>query len=83
MARKLAEPEPRRSGRIDEEQSTREEDSTTFTLGKKRGEKDNPEFACMDAELVEQNRQGSVSLRGDILMVIDGETILIKGFEEK
>jgi len=33
-------------------------------------------------KLLLQNRQGSMSLRGDVLMVVDGETILIKGFEK-
>jgi len=37
------------------------------------------EFHGLVRLLAEQGRQGSISLRGDILMVVDGEPILIKG----
>jgi len=37
------------------------------------------EFRRLALRLAEQGRQGSISLRGDILMVVDGETILVKG----
>ncbi len=37
------------------------------------------EFRRLALRLAEQGRQGSISLRGDILMVVDGEPILVKG----
>ncbi|MHC4672884.1 MAG: VIT domain-containing protein [Planctomycetota bacterium] len=37
------------------------------------------EFRQLAQRLAGQDRQGSISLRGDILMVVDNETILIKG----
>jgi len=36
-------------------------------------------FRELAGKLARQGRQGSVSLRGDILMVVDGETVLVKG----
>ncbi len=37
------------------------------------------EFRELAARLASSGRQGSISLRGDILMVVDGQTILVKG----
>ncbi|KPK71741.1 MAG: hypothetical protein AMJ84_05730, partial [Acidithiobacillales bacterium SM23_46] len=37
------------------------------------------EFRRLASRLAEQGRQGSISLRGDILMVVDSEPVLIKG----
>jgi uncharacterized protein YegL len=37
------------------------------------------EFRELALRLVEQNRQGAVSLQGDIFLVVDGEPILVKG----
>ena len=36
------------------------------------------EFVQLAEKLAEQNRQGSIALRGEVLLLIDGETILIK-----
>lgn len=36
------------------------------------------EFRTLAAKLAREGRQGSISLRGDILMLIDGEVVLIK-----
>ena len=38
-----------------------------------------PEFMDLVRHLAQQNRQGSIALRGDILMEVDGEVVLIKG----
>jgi Ca-activated chloride channel family protein len=40
------------------------------------------EFNQLVARLAEQGRQGSVSLRGDTLLVVDGEPVLVKQPEE-
>jgi Ca-activated chloride channel family protein len=37
-----------------------------------------PEFRDLAAKLVRQGRQGSIALRGDILMLVDGQRVLIK-----
>jgi len=37
------------------------------------------EFRRLALRLAERGRQGSISLQGDILMLVDGETILVKG----
>jgi Ca-activated chloride channel family protein len=37
-----------------------------------------PEFRDLAAKLVLEGRQGSISLRGDILMLVDGKRVLIK-----
>jgi hypothetical protein len=37
------------------------------------------EFKKLAERLAKEGRQGSISLRGDILMVVDGKPILIKG----
>ncbi len=37
------------------------------------------EFRKLALRLAEQGRQGAISLRGDIFMVVDGEPILVKG----
>lgn len=36
------------------------------------------EFRALAAKLAREGRQGSIALRGDILMLVDGETVLIK-----
>jgi len=36
------------------------------------------EFRALAARLVREGRQGSIALRGDILMLVDGEAVLIK-----
>jgi Ca-activated chloride channel family protein len=46
--------------------------SRTITFGSK-------EFRQLAERLAKEGRQGSISLRGDILMVVDGKPILIKG----
>ncbi|MCZ6572974.1 MAG: hypothetical protein O7C98_07380, partial [Planctomycetota bacterium] len=38
-----------------------------------------PEWAALARKLASQNRQGSISLRGDILLQVDGEIVLVKG----
>lgn len=38
-----------------------------------------PEWATLARKLASQNRQGSISLRGDILLQVDGEIVLVKG----
>ena len=38
-----------------------------------------PEFRELATRLARQNRQGCIALRGDIVMQVDGETILVKG----
>lgn len=40
---------------------------------------DSPEFQQLVVRLVQQNRQGSISLRGDILLDVDGKVVLVKG----
>jgi Ca-activated chloride channel family protein len=37
------------------------------------------EFQDLAAKLAGQNRNGAISLQGDILMVVDGQTVLVKG----
>ena len=37
-----------------------------------------PEFRDLAAKLVLEGRQGSIALRGDILMLVDGKRVLIK-----
>jgi hypothetical protein len=37
------------------------------------------EFRQLAAKLASHNRQGTITLRGDILMEVDGESILVKG----
>ena len=37
-----------------------------------------PEFRDLAAKLVREGRQGSIALRGDILMLVDGQRVLIK-----
>jgi len=37
-----------------------------------------PEFMVLAEKLAKDNRAGSIALRGDILLVVDGETILIR-----
>ena len=36
------------------------------------------EFRLLAAKLAEQNRQGTISLRGEILMEVDGERVLVR-----
>ena len=36
------------------------------------------EFIELAQKLARENRQGSIALRGDILLLVDGEPILIK-----
>ena len=36
------------------------------------------EFRDLAAKLVRDGRQGSIALRGDILMIVDGQRVLIK-----
>jgi Ca-activated chloride channel family protein len=38
-----------------------------------------PDYGALLAKLVSQGRQGCISLRGDVLMVVDGEAVLIEG----
>jgi Ca-activated chloride channel homolog len=38
-----------------------------------------PEFHRLALRLAGEGRQGSIALRGDIVMVVDGETVLVKG----
>ena len=37
-----------------------------------------PEFRALASRLAQQNRQGSIALQGDILMVVNGQTILVQ-----
>src|SRR5262249_5895317 len=37
-----------------------------------------PEFHDLAARLVREGRQGSIALRGDILMIVDGQPVLIE-----
>ena len=37
------------------------------------------EFHRLTSRLAAEGRQGSVSLRGDVVMVVDGEPVLVKG----
>lgn len=41
------------------------------------------EFRDLASKLAEEGRQGSIALRGDILMVVDNEPILVKGPAER
>ncbi len=38
-----------------------------------------PEFFALAERLVQTNRQGAVALRGDILLEVDGEVVLVRG----
>jgi len=37
-----------------------------------------PEFMALAEKLAKENRQGSIALRGDILLMVDGETVLVR-----
>jgi hypothetical protein len=37
-----------------------------------------PEWRDLAAKLAREGRQGSIALRGDILMLVDGQPVLIK-----
>jgi len=37
-----------------------------------------PEFMALAEKLAKANRQGSIALRGDILLMVDGETVLVR-----
>ena len=41
------------------------------------------DFRKLASRLAEEGRQGTISLRGDILMVVDGDPVLVKGTESK
>ncbi len=41
------------------------------------------EFVTLVAKLATQNRAGAISLEGDVLLVIDGEPVLVKSGEDK
>ena len=36
------------------------------------------EYRALVAKLVSEGRQGSIALRGDVLMLVDGEPVLVK-----
>ncbi len=38
-----------------------------------------PEFRKLAARLAAEGRQGSISLQGDILLLVGGERVLVKG----